>query len=38
MVFAHIHGYQDKETTEFTYRNILKTMTAAELLSGKPKK
>ena len=38
MVFAHIHGYQDKETIEFTYRNILKTLTTAEILSGKPKK
>ena len=44
MVSAHIHGYETNTPVEFTSRNILKTMTAAELLSGrnrdldKPKK
>jgi hypothetical protein len=35
MVAAHIHGYQTDTPVEFTSRNILKTMTAAELLSGR---
>ena len=44
MVYAHIHGYQTETPVEFTSRNVLKTMTAAALLSGtvqaldKPKK
>jgi hypothetical protein len=44
MVAAHIHGYATNTPVEFTSRNILKTMTAADILSGtvrdidKPKK
>ena len=35
MVSAHIHGYETNTPVEFTSRNILKAMTAAELLSGR---
>jgi hypothetical protein len=44
MVAAHIHGYATNTPVEFTSRNVLKTMTAADILSGtvrdidKPKK